>query len=251
MREMTQKLKVTSLAISPKYQHEETKSDYGYSKYKVPKPLEKQVKLLKNFFPSLGDNPTVGNFESFLTNVFEGWFAIPNIWRPEPVLLGSYHEQVTVIFNLIKKSRGNFHFSGHSNLKEEFDFSSIKELDYSKNILQKLSQDQGDPDILVIPAQFGLQHRGRSIRRAYKVMLDKGQFPLGLFISGVMLLTHPERLQDIQDLEIACPGDEFHNQNLKDTIFSFRFCNGGILLNQQWTKIICLYSGSTSGFILQ
>lgn len=251
MEGIAKKAKVTRLATSYKYHYEEICSDYGYSKYKFPKSLNKQIRLLKKFFPSLGNNPTVGKFEGFLPNVFEGWFAIPNIWRSEPVLPGSYHEQVIGLFELLKKSRGELRFLNYNSLGEKNAMFSLKELDYSKNALQELSKDQKDPDILVIPAQFGLQHKGRSLRRAYEVMLDKGQFPLGLFAGGVMLLTHPGRLQDIEDLEVACAGDEFYDPNLKDLVFSFRFNNGGILLSLQWTGIVCVYSGSISGFVSQ
>jgi len=48
-------------------------------------------------------------------------------------------------------------------------------------------------DILVVPAQFGLRHRGRSVRRVREVM-NANEFGLGVFAIGIMLLTHPERL---------------------------------------------------------
>jgi hypothetical protein len=67
---------------------------------------------------------------------------------------------------------------------------------------------QKDHDILVVAAQFGLRHRGRSVRRAREVM-NASEFCLGAFAIGIMLLTHPERLKHYDDLWIDCAGDEF------------------------------------------
>jgi hypothetical protein len=60
----------------------------------------------------------------------------------------------------------------------------------------------------VVPAQFGIRHRGRSVRRAREVM-SANECGLGAFAIGIMILTHPERLSHYNDLWIDCAGDEF------------------------------------------
>jgi hypothetical protein len=75
-------------------------------------------------------------------------------------------------------------------------------------VFQKLGLEQKDHDILVVAAQFGLRHRGRSTRRAREVM-NASEFGLGAFAIGIMLLTHPERLMNYDDLWIDCAGDDY------------------------------------------
>jgi len=68
--------------------------------------------------------------------------------------------------------------------------------------------EQSDHDILVVPAQFGLCHRGRSTRRAREVF-QANEFGLGAFAFGIMILTHPERFTKYEDLCVDCSGDEY------------------------------------------
>ena len=60
----------------------------------------------------------------------------------------------------------------------------------------------------MVSAQFGLRHRGRSVRRVREILLGN-EFGLDTFSIGVMLLTHSDRLKIFDDLSIDCAGDEF------------------------------------------
>src|SRR5262249_58321455 len=62
--------------------------------------------------------------------------------------------------------------------------------------------------LLLVPAQFGQRHRGQSIRRARARFAEHG-FGLGGFAVACMLLTHPERLAQADQLYVDCPGDEY------------------------------------------
>jgi hypothetical protein len=75
----------------------------------------------------------------------------------------------------------------------------------AENVL--LDQQQGQ-DILVLAAQAGVLHRGRSARRA-RVAMAGNEFGLGVFAVTCMLLTHPERLSSECGLMIDCGGDEY------------------------------------------
>jgi len=68
--------------------------------------------------------------------------------------------------------------------------------------------EQSDHDILVVPAQFGLRHRGRSARRA-RAAFEANEFGLGAFAVGIMILMHPERFTNFKDLCVDCSGDEY------------------------------------------
>jgi len=63
-------------------------------------------------------------------------------------------------------------------------------------------------DIQVFPFQFGIRHRGRSMRRACEVFIAT-EFGLGAFHGGNQLLIHPERLVRGEQLHMDLPGDEF------------------------------------------
>jgi hypothetical protein len=103
-----------------------------------------------------------------------------------------------------KLFNGNFYNCRDGQLGPQYLRQSAK----SAKAFQKLGTEQKDHDILVVAAQFGLVHRGRSVRRAREVM-NASEFGLGAFAVGIMLLTHPERLQHYDDLWIDCAGDEF------------------------------------------
>ncbi|MBU0624750.1 hypothetical protein KKF05_00220 [Patescibacteria group bacterium] len=109
-----------------------------------------------------------------------------------------------------------------------------------------------DFDILVVPAQFGLRHRGRSVRRAREVFMAN-EFGLGAFAIGIMLLTHPEREVQWEQLHVDCAGDEFAPE--AGGGFSgaplFRFSGGGVGFSARWFDDAYEFCGSASAFLSQ
>lgn len=63
-------------------------------------------------------------------------------------------------------------------------------------------------DILIVAAQLGMRHRGKSVRRAREVFVAN-EFGLGSLAVGSIVLTHPERLVHQVELDMDCSGDEF------------------------------------------
>lgn len=63
----------------------------------------------------------------------------------------------------------------------------------------------------LLPAQFGLVYRGRSVRSAREMMLVN-EIELGPFEAGIMLLTHPKRLEKPSDLWVVCSGAGFSEE---------------------------------------
>lgn len=61
-------------------------------------------------------------------------------------------------------------------------------------------------DVMLIPVQTGMRHRGASPRRACGIMHSQ-EFPLDLYSSLVLLLSHPYRFAHSQHvLGLQCPG---------------------------------------------
>jgi hypothetical protein len=204
------------LSVSDKYKSEEVKSNYGYLSGYKPKGLTEQCNRLRKLFPGLGfaNLDLLAQIESGKADLPKmskedgwAWFAIPNIWKPcRLAAFGTtYSEALLKVLDTIKQTRnGNF-----VNYREgQIDEKHLRQSVRTQRFWKELSEAQGNPDILIVYAQFGIRHRGRSVRRAIEVFLGN-EFGLGAFAVGIMLLTHPERLMNYDDLWIDCAGDEF------------------------------------------
>ncbi len=115
-----------------------------------------------------------------------------------------------------------------------------------------LGEAQKGFDTLVVPAQFGIRHRGRSVRRARETF-TANEFGLGPFETGCMLLTHPERLEDYDDLWPDCAGSEYAPG--EDGDFSgapyFYFGDGEVGFGTSWVGHAREGFGSASAFLSQ
>ena len=155
------------------------------------------------------------------------------------------------MLKLVEKDRnGNFNNYRDGQLGPE----RLRQSARAEAAWKKISSDQGHPDILVIAAQFGITHRGRSVRRAREVTVDQNQFGLGAFAVGIMLLTHPDRLKHDDDLCIGCAGDEFDDP-FSNTRFNhaphFRFYVGQVKFGTHHIVDAHDRYGSASGVLPQ
>jgi hypothetical protein len=191
---------VERFSITNQYADEEVESNYGYLSGYTPKGITEQTNRLRELFPGIGyANEKLA--EGALPENAEGWFAIPRWEKVAP----TYGEAVQKVLDLIKQTRNGAFY----NYREgELGPNQLRQSAKAKSMFQKLGDEQKDQDILVVPAQFGIRHRGRSVRRAREVM-NANECGLGAFAIGIMLLTHPERLKHYDDLWIDCAGDEF------------------------------------------
>jgi len=157
---------------------------------------------LRQLFPEFND----ATFDESITEQpllpnAEGWFAIPK-WQ---TLAPTYGKAVEKMFTIIA-SQWKFHNYRKGQLGVDYFRQHAKTV----QMIGQLGDEQHNFDILVVAAQFGLRHRGRSVRRA-RTVFAKNEFGLGVFAVGCMLLTHPERLWG--QLHVDCAGDEFDPVN--------------------------------------
>lgn len=234
---------LADLSVSDKYKDEEVKSNNGYlSGYKKPKGIVEQVDILDQLFPYLG-NVCEKLAEREVPNHAEGWFAIPK-WQS---LAPTYGEAVELVLEKLRETRsGAFH-----NYREgELGSDQLHQQALTASVFQKLAEEQNSYDILVVAAQFGLRHRGRSVRRVREIYAPN-EFGLGAFVVGIMLLTHPERLAHYDDLWIDCAGDEFA-PDADGEFWSapiFDFLGGELGFNAVDVSDANDYYGSPSGFL--
>lgn len=231
------------MSVSDRYKNEELGSTYGYFSGYKPKGITEQINILRQIFPGIGfaDEKIV---QGELPKGAEGWFAIPK-WKN---FAPTYGEAVQKVLDAIKKSRdGKFYNYREGKLGE----NQLRQSARTNGVFKKLGDEQKGHDILMVPAQFGLRHRGRSVRRVREVLLGN-EFGLGAFAVGIMILTHPERLINYDDLWIDCAGDEFvpdASGKFSDaSCFHFEDDDGSVKFGTGGVSYAYVRCGSASGF---
>jgi len=233
------------VTASPFFANEEVKSNYGYPQGYAVKPVCEQLVELSKHFNGLNTNDVLACSKELpaLPSGAEGWFAVPR-WEK---VAKTYNEAVEKVLDLIGKTR-TFHNYRKGNLGPKY----LRLSERTATALQMLGERQKG-DFLLIPAQFGLTHRGRSVRRVREIIGNSNEFGLGSFITGCMILSHPERLVQWEQLHIDCPGDEYSPG--ADGVFSrapvFRFVGGRVGFGACWVDYASGYYGSASGFVSQ
>ena len=112
--------------------------------------------------------------------------------------------------------------------------------------------EQQKGDILIIAAQLGKRHAGRSVRRSQEVFIDS-EYGLTSVAVGSIILVHPERLVRWEELDMDCSGDEFSDDG--DARFGrapcFHFSDGKVRFDTSGVSDVYDHSGSSSGFAPQ
>ncbi len=186
---------------------EEVESNYGYlSGYHKPIKVTDQIDILRSHWPNLNPDPTLRYVrEVYPTLQFPGWVEGPfAIIRPG-FFSDKYGKELAEVLKAIAKDRkGKFVNYREGQLGPEY----LRQSERTLTSLRALVEQQPGSDILISSAQFGIRHRGRSVRRAREVFVAD-EYGIGAKDSGAMLLTNPIRLQHYDDLWIDCAGDEF------------------------------------------
>lgn len=217
-----------SVFLQNRYTDEEVASSYAYPNGYSVKPIAEQIETLAKLF-GLDGKKALAFAENLpeLPEGAEGWFAIPK-WQ---TVANTYGEAVEKMLAFIGKSR-KFKNWREGRLGKQY----LRQSQISEQVFAKLCEEQ-DGDILIIPAQFGLRHRGRSTRRA-RVVFTESEFGLGSFAVGCMLLTHPQREQVWEQLHIDCSGDEYAPDGDGGFVYApiFDGDDGKLHFNTDWTN---------------
>lgn len=190
---------------------EEVDSGYTYPpEYRGPKPIKEQIEMIAKIF-DLDPSQALEFAENLpaLPEGAEGWFAIPSV----DALAAKHFPEVTdpaekyccavrLVHDKIAFSRALWNYREFEIIPSKFRVHAR-----TAQALQQLALTQPG-DILVIAAQLGMRHRGRSIYRAREVFVAN-EFGLGSVAGGSITLTHPERFVRDRELDMDLPGDEF------------------------------------------
>ncbi len=212
--------KTRELSLSNQFANEEVRSSYGYPNGYAPKPIEAQVAILRKTWPKINVGGWVAQFERTVTPGAEAHFVIVR-WQ---VLAPSYSEGLEKELFPALHAQRNGAFYNYRN--GELGPKQLRQHEHTVRMLAKLDANQPG-DVLVVSAQLGFRHRGRSVRRAREVFVVN-ELGLGAFHVGCILLSHPKREVQWEQLHMDCPGDEFSPR--ADGRFShapyFHFCGG-------------------------
>lgn len=237
---------LAELSFVETYASEEVRSSYAYPKGYTVTPIREQVELLAKAFPQLSVDVTLEYIETVLPTLQlpEGteWFAIPRWEKIAP----TYGEAVEKILAVLASSRPFYNYR-----EGQLGPEHLRQHERSLRFWQQIRQLQGG-DILIVAAQFGLKHRGRSARRA-RAVFQGNEFGLGAFAIGSMLFTNPGRLVAYEDLWIDCAGDEFSPDAGGQFGGAPCFCfgGGGLFFDSYWVDLASVFCGSASGVLPQ
>ncbi len=238
------------------YANEEVRSGYRYPKeYQGPKPVADQIKVIAKIFglDSIQAIEFAKNLPA-LPDGAEGWFAIPSVDAlakkhfPEVTdPAQKYCQAVQLVHAKIAASRSFCNYREGQITTAQFRLSAR-----TAHPMDLIAETQEASDILIFAAQLGMRHRGKSVRRAREVFAAN-EFGLGTFAIGIMLLTHPEREVQWEQLHVDCAGDEFSPDT--DGVFSsapvFDFHDGRVGFVAYWFGGARGRYGSASAFLSQ
>ena len=217
---------------------EEVPSGRGYPQDYSPRPLPEQARLLQSVFPRLG--AVVPPAPSPLPAGAEAWFLVPD-WRR---VATTYNTAVIDALAALRSTRST-------------SFSRVDRLGPTSLRLHARTTEMsgrlpalGDSGLLLVAAQFGVRHRGRSVRRS-RTQFAGHEFGLGAFAVAAMLLTHPARIAQFDQLYLDCAGDEYSasdEQQFSEAPY-FRFLDGRLAFGTSWYGTSDAYFGSASAFL--
>lgn len=259
---------MSSDITSKLFVHEEVESDTGYfSGYKGPGSIADQLAKLRKLFPQIGgvNEELVASIErsdvklSTIPKRFpeedRHFWCIPH-WTNFGI---TYCEAIAKVLEVFgDKIDDVFGDKIYDALDISSDTTSghLKQTERKINMINKILLKQ-DADILIIEAQFGLRHRGRTMRRACVVM-GEDEFGLGIYEILIMLLLSPERLAYYNDLWIDVAGDEWCSKIGRRSNYAPRLLyDSGDLIHLVITGIAVddnaagRNSGTVSAFIMQ
>jgi len=201
---------ILEMTTPNQYANEVVSSSYTYpSEYKM-KPIMEQVQTIANMF---GLDPTQAlefiKTLPALPDGAEGWFAIPKVSavakKHFPAITDpaeQYCEALKLVHSKVAENRS------FTNYREgQITTAQIRQHPRTLSFLEQLESEQ-QGDILILAVQYGMRHRGKSVRRARETF-SGNEFGLGAFAIGCMALVHPERYVRWEELDTDCPGDEF------------------------------------------
>jgi len=240
------------LSASNRFANEEVRSNYGYfSGYRKPVGVTDQIDILRSHWPQLNPDRAIHYMgEVYPKLQLPSWVEGPFALIRPGFFSNIYGEELEEVFRALAKDRnGKFTNCRKGRLGPERLRRNIRTV----SMMNRIMEQQPDGDIIIVPEQFGIRHRGRSIRRAREVFVAS-EFGEDAKNVGTMILTNPTRLQHYDDIWINCAGDEYSsaaNGQFDDALY-FGFVSGRVEFDTPWfgpASSICGSISAVLGFL--
>ena len=180
------------------YADEEVESNYGYPLDFYFRSIADQLKVWGKHFSDFDNSYVPSLVCRPLPSGAEHWGIIP-----KPSKLGSnYHEALDKMLGLVAKQSKFQNWQGG-----ELGPDYLQLVEKTAQIIAQMEKETPG-DFLVLPYQFGMRWRGKSVRRA-QVLFDDNEFGLGPYEIAALLLAHPNRISGLEQLYIDCAGCEY------------------------------------------
>lgn len=248
------------LSNSDFYADQVVESTYGYlSGYRKARPIDEQIAVLRQYDwgrkidwalsevqQQLLTKPAPQGSEGYFAVVFDQTMVThfeedPSVDQSGPV---------TLALNALSKQR--------EGRLQNYRRGGIGPQHYRRNKrsaekMKQLWESQGCPTgIILIPAQLGIEHRGKSVLRA-RVVIRGSEFPLDSFEIIQMLLTHENRLKHRNELLLDLPGAEYSPgaDGVFDCTLCLEFCGDEVWFGSRNADDADSCCGSVSGLLPQ
>ncbi len=210
-----------------------------------PEELEPHFSALERHFPDL---PLEGarKYANSLRGVplpfgAEGLYLVPQWDKVAEDRVSASRK----VIELLGEDSGTCHHWGQNALKR------LRTQNRTFWGLGEIARRQNNNDVLIMPAQMGHFHAGRSID-VVRAELFPQEFCLGLFEVGCMLLCNPHRLVFEHHRFVDCGGDTCYPGHGPDSASSPYFsatADGHLELATQMVDIASAKHGPATGFI--
>lgn len=175
------------------------------------------------------------------------YFAIPKIsalakrFFPE---VTCFDEQYQKCLEYVVENTGCFRKRDAFSLKS----GVVRLTSRTKELMSKIESEQ-EGDIVIIKAQLGELHGGKSVGKVREEFLDN-KFGLGAFHVACILLSNQSRLKSQNCLGVDCPGDEFRRSKFftKSTNFAIYRNGGPVEIGLGSIDYYDLFFGSATAF---
>lgn len=234
----------SGVIVSPFFASEEVASNHGYPSQYAVKPICEQLVALSKHFPKLDAGPMLACSKELpqMPAGAEGAFVVPK-WQK---VAATYNESVEKALGIIAGTRT---FDNYC--KGQLDTKHLRQSERTQRA-EEMIASMFNGDYMLIWAQFGLRWRGRSVRKV-RYNYAPNEFGLGVFRSTCMLLSHPERLVEWEQLHIDLPGDEYSSDANNDfsRALYFHFIDSKVEFATTWVGNPYMHYGSVSSFLPQ
>ncbi len=210
---------VQELSATDRYIDQQVDSTWAYPpEYQGPKDFPQQVEILLGILPGLDPELALRWYNDIYAKLVvpdwvEGVFAVPSesalkrLFHPEATdRATAYCSSVQLLLGKISKSRSFYNYRDG-----QIDPAHLWRTERTIEMLDRLIEMQGGSDIIVLPIQLGLRHRGRSVLRA-RECFEAQEFGAGSLEASTITLTHPERFVRWEQLHMDLPGDDFSSE---------------------------------------